>query len=275
MKNICLLLLLPGFAGAQVFQYNPRFLQTCWQGHVFTSQDPFLSLDHPAVLADMTDVSFGVKSEKFPGMSTAGNLQAVFFFPFESWKISTWYDAWKGAGLDRQEFGLNLARNIGQSDIGIQFNRQELSAIGLGKDALVSGRIEWWWKLNSQLGAGISIHHPFGARFLKLNYEKPAFAKEFCMAWKVSPSCSANFQVVKEEGRRFDLLPGVQFQAEKSFIIRAALSTATSQPTVFSSWHWNKILIGTSVRFHHQIGVQSGLVFLYYPNGFQSNPTKL
>lgn len=266
MKNFCWLLLFPCFVRGQLFQYNPRFIQTCWQGHFSPSLDPFLSMDHPAALADMTETAMGIKSEKFPGVEASGNLQAVLFFPFESWKLSTWYDAWRGAGLNRQELGLNLARNIGQSDVGVQFNHELMSIKGIGKDRLVSGRIEWWWRLTQQVGAGLSIHHPFGARFLKLHEEKPAFATSFNMAWKASSQFSTNFQIVKEEGRAFDMIAGIQFWAEKSLLLRASVSTFSAQPSLMASWRWKKIMIGSSFRFQSQLGLHGGLMILYYPN---------
>jgi len=268
MKSICLLLLLPLILRAQVFQNNPRLLQPCWQGRYHSVADPFLLIDHPAALAEANSIALGVRTEKWPGTFRSGSIAAVFFYPLEEWKFSTCYDAKFGAGLTMHEAGLGVARSLGPTTLGMQLNRNWMEAIGQEMDGLVSGKLEWCWKLSPQLSLGLALHHPFGARYQRLQIEKPAMATIVNLSWSLSEKVSCSADVSKQEGQPFNINAGIQYWAEHSLLLRGGIATITAAPSLLAAWNLGDCLLGSTLNFHPTTGAFAALVFWYSPNGF-------
>jgi hypothetical protein len=88
------------------------------------------------------------------------------------------------------------------------------------------------------------------------------------MAWKLSEKLSCSIEALKQEGLPFTANAGIQYWTENALLLRGGVSTSTAEISFLAAWKWSKVMIGSSCRFHPQIGTMAGLVFYYYPKTF-------
>ena len=226
--------------------------------------DVFSVQSNQASLAELTSISAGVYGEKRFMLDELSLYQLGIAVPTQSgnFGISAGYFGFNE--YNESQVGLAYARKLGEKvNIGVQFNYNGINISGYGNASAVNFEIGATYHLTDKITGGIHLYNPVGGKYGKDHTEKLASIYSAGLGFEVSEKFFISVEFEKEEDQPVNINTGMQYKLIPQLMIRAGISTNTSNVYGGASVFINAFRLDVLASFHPQLGVTPGLLIIY------------
>lgn len=227
--------------------------------------DAFSVAANPSLSASLKKFTIGIYNERRYLIKGLDNYLLSAALPLKHGGLALSVKHFSSGAFRQSEAAIAYAKNLGQVDIGAQFNYHTLSIDGYGNASAIVIDAGTVWRITDQLQVVAGIYNASGARLDKMN-EKLAYETTCAFGYKVSAQLFLLLEITKQENKPVNIRTGLQYNPANDIIIYAGMEAATGQPYGAFSFQWKHYRLLMSVRFHQQLGITPGLGLLYINN---------
>lgn len=225
--------------------------------------DAFSFLNNQAALAKVKNAEAGVLAEKRFLLDELSAYTAALVLPTHAGNFGFRTNYYGHSDYNESVIGLAYARNLGsRMDLGVQFNYNRVLVSGYGSASVVSAEIGTIIHVSQQLHTGIHINNPVAMKFGKNSEEKLPSVYSFGIGYEPSSKSLLNLEIVKEDDEPVTVNAGFQYRPMEQVVVRAGISSATSQVWMGAGVLWKNFRIDVMSSYHSQLGLSPGLLFL-------------
>jgi hypothetical protein len=260
------LVLITSLAYTQTLRYPVAANYTAMGAYSKNFNDVLSFTSNQAVLGKMKSIGAGVYSERRFLLEDLNSYTMAFCLPvrFGGIGISAKYSGYQS--YRESQLGVAYGKDLGNIDIGIQFDYLAVHIPGYGRDGLITIEGGVILEISEQLHAGVHVFNPTGSRFGKQDREKLASIYTTGLGYEASEKVFVCVEIIKEEEKPVCINAGVNYVFAKKFFARMGLLTETNNLYFAAGWKWNNLRIDITSGYHGQLGFSPGLLFLFQGN---------
>jgi hypothetical protein len=236
-------------------------------GSSVASQGLWTMQNNPAGMANLERISLGLYYENRWMLPETAYKCGAFALPTNFGTLGVSFNQFGSSKYNENKFGLAYAKDFGRYlQIGLQLDYLMLK-IGndYGKYSAVTFELGIQSHVTDKLTLGTYIFNPINFSFEQtLNHEKLPIVMRFGMAYKFTKDFIGQCEIEKDTERDgISLRGGLEYEAFKSFYIRAGVQTNPGMLSFGLGYAIRFAQINVAAQLHNELGasVQIGMIF--------------
>jgi hypothetical protein len=225
--------------------------------------DAFSFTGNQAALAERKSLSIGVYGERRFMLADLSSYQMAFALPTSSGNFGGQANYFGNPFFHQTKLGLAYARNLGKTDLGVQFNYHQLELAGYGKASAMNFEAGAILHVGDQFQTGIHVDNPTRVSIGKSEEERLPFIYSFGFGYDASERFFIGAEIEKAEDQPVNVNAGLQYAFDKRLFARAGVSTAISSFYLGTGFLWNGFRIDVTASLHPSLGTTPGLLLVY------------
>jgi hypothetical protein len=226
--------------------------------------DVFSFNANQASLAQMKNISAGMYGEKRFLLQELGLYQLSVALPTTSGNFGLKTSYYGFSEYNETQVGLAYARKLGEKvDVGVQFNYNSVRINTYDNASAVNFEAGVILHLTEKLHTGFHAYNPVGGTLGKNSEEKLASVYSFGFGYDASEKFFISAELEKEEDQPVNLNAGMQYKLIPQLMIRAGISTASSNAYFGIGFFLKSFRIDVTAGYHPQLGITPGMLFLF------------
>lgn len=227
------------------------------------NRDAFSFAGNQASLAGFKKISAGVYGERRFMMADLNSYQLAFALPAPGGNFGLQANYFGSSSYNQTALGLAYARNLGKTDVGVQFNYYQIKATGYGNASAINFEAGAILHVSDQFQAGIHIYNPTRASIGKNGEEKLPFIYSFGLGYDASEKFFIGAEIEKVEDQSISVNAGLQYSFDEKLFARAGISSATSSFYLGVGFLWSGFRIDVTASLHPGLGITPGMLLIY------------
>jgi len=225
--------------------------------------DAFSFTANQAALAGIKNFSAGFYGERRFLLEDLKSYQLACALPTSTGNFGL-LGSYSGSSVFNESgLGLAYARNLGQVDVGVQFNYYHVQITGYGNASTVNFEAGGILHVTDQFQTGVHIYNPTRASIGKAEEEKLPLIYSFGLGYDPSQKFFVGAEIQKQEDQPVNVTIGLQYSFDKKLFARAGISSATSSFYFGAGLLWNNLRVDVTASIHPSLGVTPGMLFVY------------
>lgn len=236
-------------------------------GSSVASQGLWAMQNNPAGMANLERISLGLYYENRWMLPETAYKCGAFALPTNFGTLGVSFNQFGSSKYNENKFGLAYAKDFGRYlQIGLQLDYLMLK-IGndYGKYSAVTFELGIQSHVTDKLTLGTYVFNPVNFSFEQtLNHEKLPIVMRFGLAYQFTKDFIGQCEIEKDTEREgFSLRGGLEYEAFKSFYIRAGVQTNPGILSFGLGYGIRFAQINVAAQLHNELGasVQIGMIF--------------
>lgn len=225
--------------------------------------DVFTSVAQPAAPVSLSGFTCGILVEKRFLLEELNIYSFAAGFKRKSDGFGFTMNYSGNTDYNESQLGISYSKDLGNIDIGIQFNYFLLRIAGYGNDGALTFEVATIWHISEKVHTGLHVQNPAGGRFRKIPDEKLATVVSWGIGYEPSSKVLIHGEIIKEENKPTDFIAGFQYSFIKKFFGRAGIITSTGTLYWGIGLGWKNIRMDVIASYHPQLGVSTNLLFSF------------
>lgn len=248
---------------SQTFQSPVSVIYTKTATYSSVQNDAFSFTGNQAALAGIKKLSAGAFSERRFMLADLSSYQFNFALPTSSGNFGLQANYFGSSSYNQSRFGLAYARNLGNIDVGAQFNYHQIKIAGYGNAFAVNFDAGAILHVSEQFQTGIHVYNPTRVSFGKNSKEKLPVIYSFGLGYDASDKFFIGTEIEKVEDQPVNINAGLQYSFDERLFARAGISSAISVFYLGLGFSWNEFRIDATASLHSSLGITPGLLLVY------------
>lgn len=250
-------------SGSQAYKssLNYRYSGFCTYSSIHA--DAFSFLNNQAALLPVKNFSAGITSDRRFFLNELSEYQAVVVVPASAGMFG-WNGTYFG-NMDFHEFssGLAYAKNMGKTDIGIQFSYHHLQSKGYTALTSVLAEAGVIFQVNEKLRLGIHVFQP---KALKKTQWPQGLTETYSMGFgfDASPHFYMGVTMEKTGNNGINVQAGIHYEFAENIFARAGISSATQVYYAGIGFRLRRFRLDVMTSLHPYLGITPGLMLQYF-----------